>query len=65
MLPSEANDVLKEVESILQQISRYHKLTEDQQLALHSRAGLARQKIADVVKLLRKFDKAAEIRGEQ
>ena len=40
MLPSEAETVMKDIEGILQQVSRYHQLTEDQRLALHSRAGL-------------------------
>ncbi len=53
--------MLKDIEGVLQQISRYHQLTEEQRLALHTRAGLARQKIADVVKLLKKLTKAAEI----
>jgi hypothetical protein len=61
MLPKEAEAVLKDIEGVLQQISRYHQLTEEQRLALHTRAGLARQKIADVVKLLKKLTKAAEI----
>jgi hypothetical protein len=57
MLPNEAEDVLKDIEGILQQISRYHQLTEEQRLALHTRAGLARQKIGDVVKLLKRLTK--------
>jgi hypothetical protein len=61
MLPNEAEAVLKDVEGILQQMSRYHQLTEEQRLALHTRAGLARQKIGDVVKLLKKLNKAVEI----
>lgn len=60
MLPNEADAVLKDVESILQQVSRYHQLTEEQRLALHARAGLARQKIGDIVKLLKKLTKAVE-----
>jgi hypothetical protein len=60
MLPNEADAVLKDVESILQQVSRYHQLTEDQRLALHTRAGLARQKIGDVVRLLKKLTKVAD-----
>jgi hypothetical protein len=55
---SEADAVLKDVEGILQQISRYHQLTEEQRLALHSRAGLARQKIGDVLRLLKSFNRA-------
>jgi flagellar biosynthesis chaperone FliJ len=55
---SEADAVLKDVEGILQQISRYHQLTEEQRLALHSRAGLARQKIGDVVRLLKSLNRA-------
>jgi hypothetical protein len=51
MLPSEAETVMKDIEGILQQVSRYHQLTEDQRLALHSRTGLGRQQIAAVVKL--------------
>ena len=50
---SEAEVALKDVEGVLQQVSRYHQLTEEQRLALHSRAGLARQKIVDVVRLLK------------
>ncbi len=53
--------MLKDIEGILQQLSRYHQLTEEQRLALHTRAGLARQKIGDVVKLVKKLTKAAEI----
>ena len=60
MLPSEAETVMKDIEGILQQVSQYHQLTEDQRLALHSRAGLARQQIADVVKILKKFGKAVD-----
>ena len=61
MLPNEAEAVLKDVEGILQQLSQYHQVTEEQRLALHTRAGLARQKIVDVVKLVKKLTKAAEI----
>ena len=61
MLPNEAEAVLKDVEGILQQLSQYHQLTEEQRLALHARAGLARQKIGDVVKLVKKLTKAGEI----
>ena len=57
MLPTEADAALKDVEGILQQLSQYHQLTDEQRLALHSRAGLARQQIDDVVKLLKKFRK--------
>ena len=57
MLPNEAEAVLKDVEGILQQLSQYHQLTEEQRLALHARAGLARQKIGDVVKLVKKLTK--------
>ena len=60
MLPDEADAALKDIEGILQQISRYHQLTEEQRLALHTRAGLARQKIGDVLKLLKKLTKAVE-----
>ena len=60
MLPNEAEAVLKDVEGSLQQMSRYHQLNEEQRLALHTRAGLARQKIGDVVKLLKKLTKAVE-----
>jgi hypothetical protein len=60
MLPNEADAVLKDVEGILQQMSRYHQLTEEQRLALHTRAGLARQKIGDVVKVLQKLKRAVE-----
>jgi RNA-binding protein YlmH len=60
MLPNEADAALKDIEGILQQISRYHQLTEEQRLALHTRAGLARQKIGDVLKLLKKLTKAVE-----
>jgi hypothetical protein len=60
MTPTEAGVVLKDLESILQQLSRYHQLTEEQRLALHSRAGLARQKIGDVLKVLQKLKKAVE-----
>jgi hypothetical protein len=63
--PSEAETVMKDIEGILQQVSRYHQLTEDQRLALHSRAGLARQQIADVVKILKKFGKAVDSSAEQ
>ena len=55
---SEADVALKDVEGILQQVSRYHQLTEEQRLALHSRAGLARQKIADVLRLLKSLNRA-------
>jgi hypothetical protein len=58
MLPNEAEDVLKDVEGILQQMSRYHQLTEEQRLALRARAGLTRQKIGDVVKLLKKLNRS-------
>ena len=61
MLPNEAEAVLKDVEGILQQMSRYHQLTEEQRLTLHTRAGLARQKIGDVVKLLKKLTKPLPI----
>ena len=60
MLPNEADAALKDIEGILQQISRYHQLTEEQRLALHTRAGLARQKIGYVLKLLKKLTKAVE-----
>jgi C4-type Zn-finger protein len=59
MTRSEADGVLRDIEGILQQISQYHKLTEEQRLAIHSRAGEARKKIEDVSKLLRKLEKAA------
>ena len=65
MLASEAETVMRDIEGILQQVSRYHQLTEDQRLALHSRAGLARQQIAAVVKLLKKFSKAVDSSAEQ
>ena len=65
MSPSEAETVMKDIEGILQQISQYHQLTEDQRLALHSRAGQARQQIADVVKILKKFGKAVDSSAEQ
>jgi hypothetical protein len=61
MLPNEAEAALKDVEGILQQLSRYHQLTEEQRLVLHSRAGMARQKIGDIVKLLKRLNKAVEI----
>ena len=64
MLPNEAESVLKDVEGILQQMSRYHQLTGEQRLALHTRAGLARQKIGDV-KLLKKLNKAVEIEQQK
>ena len=54
MFPNEAKDVLKDTEAILQLVSRYHQLSEEQQLALHSRAGQARQKIDGVLKLLKR-----------
>jgi hypothetical protein len=60
MLPNEAEAVLKDIEGILQQLSRYHQLTEEQRLALHTRAGQVRQKIGDVVKLVKKLSKAVE-----
>jgi hypothetical protein len=60
MSPSEAEAVLKDVEGILQQLSQYHHLTEEQRLALHSRAGLGRQKINDVSKMLKKLNKAED-----
>ena len=63
MTRSEAEGTLSDIEGILQQVSQYHKLTEDQRLAIHARAGVARQKIAEVVKLLKKLDRAAETSG--
>jgi hypothetical protein len=65
MLPSEAETVMRDIEGIFQQVSRYHQLTEEQRLALHSRVGLARQQIAAVVKLLKKFGKAVDSSAEQ
>jgi hypothetical protein len=57
MSPTEAEAVLKDIEGILQQLSRYHQLTEEQRLALHSRAGLARQRIDEILKVLKKLSK--------
>jgi hypothetical protein len=65
MSPDEAKAVLNDVEGILQLISQYHRLSEEQRLALHSRAGLARQKIGDVVKLLRKFERTDQIKPQE
>ncbi len=58
---AEAEAVLKDVEGVLHQLSRYHQLSEEQRLALHSRAGLARQKIGDVIKLLKQTKRVVEI----
>jgi len=57
MTRSEAEGVLQDIEGVLQLISRYHQLSEDQRLAIHSRSGEARKKIEDASKLLRKLDK--------
>jgi hypothetical protein len=65
MLPNEAEDVLKDIEGILQQLSRYHQLNDEQRLALHSRAGLARQKIVDVLKLWKRLNKTVEIEPQK
>jgi Asp-tRNA(Asn)/Glu-tRNA(Gln) amidotransferase C subunit len=59
MTRSEAEQALGDIEGVLQQVSQYHKLSEEQRLAIHARAGQARQKIEDVVKLLKKLEKAA------
>jgi hypothetical protein len=64
MTPNEAEVVLKDLEAILQQLSRYHQLTEEQRLAIHSRAGIARQKIGDVVKVLQKLKRAVDIQTQ-
>jgi hypothetical protein len=60
MSPIEAEAVLKDIEGVLQQLSQYHHLTEEQRLALHTRAGLARQRIVDILKMLKKLKKTAE-----
>jgi hypothetical protein len=60
MSPIEAETALKDMEGILQQLSQYHHLTEEQRLALHTRAGLARQRIVDILKMLKKLKKAVE-----
>jgi hypothetical protein len=39
MSPIEGEAVLKDIEGILQQLSQYHHLTEEQRLALHTRGG--------------------------
>jgi hypothetical protein len=60
MSPIETEAVLKDIEGSLQQLSQYHHLTDEQRLTLHSRAGLARQKIVDLLKILKKLKKAIE-----
>jgi hypothetical protein len=60
MSPIEAEAALKDIEGILHQLSRYHHLTEEQRLALYSRAGLARQRIDEILKVLKKLNKVVE-----
>lgn len=57
MSRTEAEVVLREIEGILHQVASYHHLSHDQQLALHTRARQAGQKVADIAKLLKKLDK--------
>ena len=59
MTPIEAEEVLKDIEGILQQLPQYHHLSEEQRFALHSRAGLSRQKIAEVLKVLKTLKRTA------
>jgi hypothetical protein len=63
MSPIEAEAVLKDIEGILQQLAQYHHLTEGQRLALQSRAGLARQRIDEILKVLKKLNKVVEDRS--
>jgi hypothetical protein len=65
MSPTDAEAVLKDIEGVLQQLSRYHQLSEEQRLALHSRAGLVRQKIGDIVKLLKSLNKDIEVERQK
>jgi hypothetical protein len=61
MSPTEAEAVLMDIEGVLQQLSRYHHLTEEQRLALQSRAGVDRLKIIEVLKTLKKLKKIEEL----
>jgi uncharacterized protein Smg (DUF494 family) len=63
MSPIEAEAVLKDIEGVLQQLSQYHHLTAEQRLTLHSRAGLARQRIDEILKMLKKLKRAVEGRS--
>jgi hypothetical protein len=60
MSPTEAEAVLRDIEGILQQLSQYHHLSQEQRLALQSRAGVARQRIDEILKVLKKLNKVVE-----